>query len=146
MLTKVLHRDDDEQSDVGAVWELERRLRLFFLLTLPADSSCLNPSSLCQTNLIQKGDYVLSFGGRRERGKKPKGKNTWRVCLSYQRQTESLETYTYLPARELPASDKRYSPQVWWEGVWRKEVELERGRKGEETPREGKRSGTRGGL
>lgn len=62
----------------------------------------------------------------------------------------SLQVYTYLPtslpAGEQPASDKGSSRQnhVWREGVWRKEVELKRGRKGEETPREGKRSGTRG--
>lgn len=72
-------------------------------------------------------------------------KNTWRAQLPAA-DGVSKPTPTYLPAREQPASDKGSSRQscVWREGVWRKEVELKRGRKGDETPREGKRSGTRG--
>lgn len=63
------------------------------------------------------------------------------------RRSPSKPTPTYLPpARELPASDKGSVDKIkcGGRGCGEKEVELERGKKGEETPREGKRSGTRG--
>lgn len=61
----------------------------------------------------------------------------------------NLYTYppTYLPTREPPASDKRSSPQnqVWRGGGVEKRRRIGE-REREETSREGKRSGTRGGY
>lgn len=70
------------------------------------------------------------------------------TCLLQLPAADGVPPNLHLSAREQPASDKgsRLENDVWREGVWRKEVELKRGRTSEETLREGKRSGTRGGY
>ncbi len=102
--------------------------------------ACLIPSSLCQSNIIarssdkkKKKDFLLwLFWGEKEkkRGWKKRIPDVFASATS-SRRSPSKPTPTYLPTRELPASDKGSSRQnqVWREGVWRKRVELERGRR-----------------
>lgn len=107
-------------------------------------SSSIGTSSQLSSN----GWEAVIFKGRGAKvGGRKREKNTWRVCLCYQQQTESLLTYTYRRG-EQPASDKRsrLENDVWREGLWRKEVELKRRGTPGETLREGKGSGTQGGL
>lgn len=87
-----------------------------------------------------RGGVQREVGGRERK--------EYLTCLLQLPAADGVPPNLHLPAREQPASDKgsRLENDVCREGVWRKEVELKRGSTSEETLREGKRSGTQGGL
>lgn len=96
--------------------------------------------------IFEEGGGTAVFKGRGTKGGVER--KEYLTCLLQLPAADGVPPNLHLPAREQPASDKgsRLENDVWREGVWRKEVELKRGRTSEETLREGKRSGTQGGL